>query len=97
MNNSLTEIMTNKIDDLTYKLYEVEQKILNMEELARQRWQDKYEPQIYSRDYIKYQSMDDYYEHVIGTPRYKRLINEKMLIESELSFCYKHIDDLNNM
>jgi len=57
--------MTNKIDELTYKLYEVEQKILNMEELARQRWQDIYEPQIHSRDYIKYQTMDDYYEHVI--------------------------------
>ena len=99
MDNSLTSIFSDKIDKLTYKLYKIEKKIRNMEELARQRWEDIYDHHSHSRDYddIKYKTMDDYYEHVISTPRYNRLMNEKMLIESELNFCHNQINQINNM
>ena len=97
MDNSLQQIFTDKIDNLTYKLYKTEQQILNMEEMARQRWSEIYEPRIHTRDYIKYRTLDEYYNHVICSRRYHKLINKKMLIESELGFCHKHINEINNM
>ena len=51
----------------------------------------------YRYKYIKYKTMDDYYEHVISTPRYNRLMNEKMLIESELNFCYNQIQEIQEI
>ena len=51
MDNSLTSIFSDKIDKLTYKLYKIEKKILNMEEITRQRWEDIYDHHSHSRDY----------------------------------------------
>ena len=69
MDNSLTQIFSDKIDKLTYKLYKTEQKILNMEALARQRWENIYEHHSYSKDYkyIKYNGIKIILK-IIGLP-----------------------------
>ena len=91
MSISLQENINNKIDTLTYNLYKIEQKILKFEKLARERWYNIYEPLLHSDindNLIKYKTLDEYYMHAISKNKYRDLINNKYIIETELHFIY---------
>ena len=100
MDSSLQNIINDKIDYLTHKLYKVEKSIRNYEDRSRIIWENKYEPMLHSDiddSYILYKTYDEYYLHVLDSRKYRNLINKKNIIEIELGFCYKHIEDINRI
>lgn len=59
-----------------------------------------YEPMLHSdvKDkYIKYKTYDEYYDKLLDSNKYKKLMERKNVIETEINFCYREVNRLEPM
>jgi len=92
--------ISDKIDTLTYKLYKIEKKIKNLETYNMNKWHMIYEPILHSDidDYfIIYKNYEEYYDKLLESKKYNKLMIYKNKIETEISFYYKELNKLEPM
>ncbi len=85
---------SDKIDALSYNLYKIEKKIRKMEDNSKDKWMMIYEPILHSDiddNLIKFKTFDEYYIYTISKNKYKKLMNTKNIIETELHFLYNQL------
>jgi hypothetical protein len=97
MDNNIQQEYSDKIDDLTYKLYKIEMKLRKIEDHSKDKWNIIYEPLLHSDiddRYIRFRTYDEYYIYTINKNKYKKLMDSKNVIETELHFLYNQLKEL---
>ena len=96
MDINMQQEISNKIDKLSYDLYKIEIKIRKIEDNAKNKWDMIYEPMLHSiidDNFIRFKTFDEYYIYTINKNKYKRMMNNKTIVETELHFYYSLVKE----
>jgi len=94
MENGITEQLIRKIDNLSRRLYKINKKLSEYDEINSDEFNRYY---FISTTKRTIKNDTDYYNYMLDDKKYKKLMNKKLLIETELDYCNRTINNMESM
>ena len=97
MENGITEQLIRKIDNLSRRLYKINKKLSEYDETNSDEFNRYYFISTTRTTKRTIKNDTDYYNYMLDDKKYKKLMNKKLLIETELDYCNRTINNMESM